>query len=288
MSTPLIGLIAHVGKSGAAPLVETLVTALTKKSIHFQIESETAKLIGLESTLTSHDLGASCDLLLVLGGDGTILRVLHNLKDQIKPIFGVNLGALGFLTCISASDCLKAVECISQQNYTLSQRTLLDVTVLREGEVVAQRRGLNDAVISRGELSRLIKLEARIDGALLTQYNADGLIISTPTGSTAYSLSAGGPILTPDSGVFVITPICPHVLTNRSVIVSDRSELEISPCEGQDKVYLTVDGQELVTIKPGDTIRIRKASQDLPLAMLPNVTFSEVLCQKLKWSGSAL
>ena len=166
----------------------------------------------MESSLTARDLGANCDLLLVLGGDGTILRVLHHLEDQIKPIFGVNLGALGFLTCISAVDCLKAVDCIAQQNFTLSYRTLLDVTVLRNGMVVAQRRGLNDAVISRGELSRLIKLHACVDGTLLTQYNADGLIISTPTGSTAYSLSAGGPILTPDSGVFVITPICPHVL----------------------------------------------------------------------------
>lgn len=288
MSTPLIGLIAHVGKTGAAPLVKTLVSALAQKSISLQIESETAKLIGVESSLTARDLGANCDLLLVLGGDGTILRVLHHLEDQIKPIFGVNLGALGFLTCISAVDCLKAVDCIAQQNITLSYRTLLDVTVLRNGLVVAQRRGLNDAVISRGELSRLIKLHARIDGTLLTQYNADGLIISTPTGSTAYSLAAGGPILTPDSGVFVITPICPHVLTNRSVILNDRSELEISPCEDQDKVYLTVDGQELVTIQPGDSIRIRKSPQTLPLAMLPDVTFSEVLCQKLKWSGSAV
>ncbi|MEI8340661.1 MAG: NAD(+)/NADH kinase, partial [Verrucomicrobiota bacterium] len=243
---------------------------------------------GLDSTRTTRDLGQSCDILLVLGGDGTILRVLHDLGDRIKPIFGINLGALGFLTCISSGHYLKAVECILEGSYTLSHRTLLDVTVLRDGKIMAQRRGLNDAVISRGELSRLIKLEARIDSAVLTEYNADGLIISTPTGSTAYSLSAGGPILTPDSGVFVITPICPHVLTNRSVIVNDRSEIEISPCPGQGEVFLTVDGQELVTIEPGDLIRIRKAEQNLPLAILPGITFSEILCQKLKWSGSAV
>ena len=264
------------------------MAALSKKSLSLQIESDTARLIGMETSFTPRDLGASCDLLLVLGGDGTILRVLHNLGDQIKPIFGINIGTLGFLTCISGADCLRAVDCIEQRNYTLSARTLLDVTVLRNGIAREQCRGLNDAVISRGELSRLIKLEARIDGTLLTQYNADGLIISTPTGSTAYSLSAGGPILTPDSGVFMITPICPHVLTNRSVILNDRSKLEISPCEGQSEVYLTVDGQELLIIEPGDTIQIRKASQALPLAMLPDVTFSEVLCQKLKWSGSAV
>jgi len=288
MPAKLIGLIAHTGKPGSASLVKTLADEFAKKSVSLEIETRTAGLIGLDSSRTTYDLGGSCDILLVMGGDGTILSVLHDLGERIKPILGLNLGSLGFLTCLSSVDYLKAVECIVEGSYTLSHRTLLDVTVLRAGKILAQRRGLNDAVISRGELSRLIKLQARIDGAVLTEYNADGLIISTPTGSTAYSLSAGGPILTPDSGVFVITPICPHVLTNRSVIVSDRSEIEISPCLGQGVVFLTVDGQELVTIEPGDTLRLRKSSQNLPLATLPGTAFSEVLCQKLKWSGSAV
>jgi len=288
MSEKMIGLIAHAGKPEAVSLAKTLVAEFARKSIPLEIEKNTAQLIGVSSERTTSDLGRTCDILLVLGGDGTILRVVHDLGERIKPVFGINLGALGFLTCISSVDYLKAVECILEGSYTLSRRTLLDVTILRNGNVVAQRRGLNDAVISRGKLSRLIKLQARIDGAVLTEYNADGLIISTPTGSTAYSLSAGGPILTPDSGVFVITPICPHVLTNRSVIVNDRSGIEISPRAAQGEVFLTVDGQELVAIEPGDVIRISKAEQDLPLAMLPATTFSEVLCQKLKWSGSAV
>ena len=288
MPQKIIGLVAHAGKRGAAALVKILADEFAKKSVTLEIETETAALAGMESARTTHDLGATCDILLVLGGDGTILRVVHDLGDRIKPIFGLNLGALGFLTCLSSVDYVKAVECILEGSYTLSRRTLLDVTVLRGNQILAQRRGLNDAVISRGELSRLIKLQARIDDAILTEYNADGLIISTPTGSTAYSLSAGGPILTPDSGVFVITPICPHVLTNRSVIVSDRAAIEISPCPGQDAVFLTVDGQELLAISPDETLRIRKSPQDLPLATLPGITFSEVLCQKLKWSGSAV
>ena len=123
---------------------------------------------------------------------------------------------------------------------------------------------------------------------MLTDYNADGLVIATPTGSTAYSLSAGGPILTPDCGVFVITPICPHVLTNRSVIVSDQSLISIQPCPGQTDLFLTVDGQDLLKMTTGDTIRIRKAAATLPLAMLPDMSFSEVLRQKLKWSGTAI
>jgi NAD+ kinase len=162
------------------------------------------------------------------------------------------------------------------------------VTVERDGKIIEERTGLNDAVISRGELSRLILLETFIDGATLAEYNADGLIVSTPTGSTAYSLSAGGPILTPDSGVFVITPICPHVLTNRSVIVSDRSQIDVRPRKWKTDIFLTVDGQETIRIQADDRILIRKAALDLPLAMLPELSFSEVLRQKLKWSGSAV
>jgi NAD+ kinase len=147
---------------------------------------------------------------------------------------------------------------------------------------------LNDAVISRGELSRLIRLDVHIDGAFLTEYNADGLIVATPTGSTAYSLSAGGPVLSPDSGVFVVTPICPHVLTLRSVMVSDHSLIEISHSQTTTDIFLTLDGQNSARIGPGDAIRIRKATQQLSLAMLPGMSFFEVLRQKLKWSGTAV
>ena len=288
MPGKIIGLVAHAGKPEAAALVKTLVAGFSGKPVTLEIEEATARLAGLESRRTMADLGALCDVIMVLGGDGTILRVVHDLGDRLKPVFGLNLGALGFLTCLNSRDYLKAVECVVEGSYTLSRRTLLDVTVLRAGKILAGRRGLNDAVISRGELSRLIKLHARIDGSPLTDYNADGLVISTPTGSTAYSLSAGGPILMPDSGVFVITPICPHVLANRSVIVSDRATIEINACHGQGNVFLTVDGQELLTIEPGDTIRIGKAPVELPLATLPGITFSEVLSRKLKWSGSAV
>jgi len=165
---------------------------------------------------------------------------------------------------------------------------LLSVEVRRDGEFEAPRTALNDAVISRGELSRLIRLDVHIDGAFLTEYNADGLIVASPTGSTAYSLSAGGPVLSPDSGVFVVTPICPHVLTLRSVMVSDHSLIEISHSHATTDIFLTLDGQNSVRIGPGDAIRIRKAAQQLSLAMLPGMSFFEVLRQKLKWSGTAV
>jgi NAD+ kinase len=284
----LIGLIAHVGKPNAAVLIEALQAKFRGTGVRVKLESKTARLVGAKSAETPRSLGRKCDLLVVLGGDGTLLQAVHDLGEDLKPIFGINLGSLGFLTCVGAADYAKAVESILAASYILSRRTLLAVDVERGGKSIAHRTGLNDAVISRGELSRLIRLDIRIDDATLAQYTADGMIVSTPTGSTAYSLSAGGPILTPDSGVFLITPICPHVLTNRSVIVSDRSRIDVRPCEGQAGVFLTVDGQELVRIRSGDTICIRKAEREVALAMLPEISFFEVLREKLKWSGSAV
>ena len=288
MPAKLIGLIAHSGKSGAKELVAGLSTAFQQRGVGVHLESKTAELVGIPSEENIQSLAEKCDLLVVLGGDGTILQVVHDFGEKVCPILGINLGSLGFLTSVSSLEADHAAEVIAKGNYILSQRTLLCVEVERNGVSICKRTGLNDAVISRGELSRLIKLQVSINGEALTQYNADGLIISTPTGSTAYSLSAGGPLLTPDSGVFLITPICPHVLTNRSMIVSDASAIEIAPAPGQQDVFLTVDGQVLDKIKSGDVIRISKAQRDLPLAMLPEMSFFEVLRQKLKWSGSAL
>jgi NAD+ kinase len=171
---------------------------------------------------------------------------------------------------------------------TFSNRALLEVVLRDSNEKHKPMIGLNDAVFSRGEISRLIRLRARVNGEALTEFNADGLIIATPTGSTAYSLSAGGPILEPESGVFVITPICPHVLTNRSIIVSDKSVIEVEASEPDYPVYLTVDGREPTRIAKDATVEIRKAKKTLQLAAMPDMSFFSVVRQKLKWSGSAI
>jgi len=288
MDVKRIGLVANTEKPDAHCLVSTLRKEFGRHPVHIDFEARTAATIGLKSDLTVHDLGAISDLLVVLGGDGTILEVLHALDGRIPPIFGINIGTLGFLTCAGAADYLECVETIVSGRYQLSERTLIDVEISRAGKVIFKRHGLNDAVISRGELSRLIRLDVTVDGALLTEYNADGLIVSTATGSTAYSLSAGGPVLSPDSGVFVITPICPHVLTNRSVIVPDHSRIDIAPSRRQETVFLTVDGRTAEPVEPDDSISITKASGRLPLAMPPGVSFFEVLREKLKWSGTAV
>ena len=287
-TTRHIGIIANNTKPGARELILSLMSEFARHPVRLHLDYRASELIGVESSLTEPELAEVCEMLLVLGGDGTILQVLHALGEQLRPIFGVNLGTLGFLTTIAATEHSRAVEAIVERSYTLSERTLLKVEIIRDNTVISTRVALNDAVVSRGELSRLIRLDVRIGGSAVSEYNADGLIVATPTGSTAYSLSAGGPILAPDSGVFVLNPICPHVLTNRAVIVNDNSPILISPSESRSSIFLTLDGQNAQHVLSGDVISITKAPQRLPLAMLPGMPFFEVLRQKLKWSGAAV
>jgi NAD+ kinase len=286
MSPKTVGLIAHTGKPGAAKLINAVADEFAKFSIATVIEKESALLAGRKGDRTIKQIAAESDLLVVLGGDGTILNVAGQLGEAIKPVFGINIGSLGFLTCVSSTAYVEAVETIAKGKINFSERTLLDVQIAVAGRQTDACIGLNDAVLSRGELSRLIRLRTRVNGEVLTEFNADGLIVATPTGSTAYSLSAGGPILAPESGVLVITPICPHVLTNRSIIVSDDALIEVEATEHDYPVFLTVDGREPMRVLEGATVSMRKAQKTLPLAVMPEVSFFSVVRQKLKWSGS--
>jgi NAD+ kinase len=281
-----IGLIAHTAKPGVAELTRALCGEFDRVKIPVLLEAKTAALAGMNSDCTVDELGRQADLLVVLGGDGTILRVVEQLSDAIKPIFGINVGSLGFLTCANSSTSSEAVECIAAGKMIFSDRTLLEVTVRIDGKDPVKMTGLNDVVLSRGEVSRLIRLKTRVNGEALTEFNADGLIVATPTGSTAYSLSAGGPILAPESGAFVITPICPHVLTNRSIIVGESATIEMEVSEREYPVFLTVDGREPLHIETGAVVEVKKSPRVLPLASLPGVSFFGVVRQKLKWSGS--
>jgi NAD+ kinase len=288
MPPKTIGLIAHTGKPGVGDLVNAIVQEFGRFSIKIEIEKETAAIAGKSSDCSIAQLGATADLLVVVGGDGTILHVVGQLGEVIKPIFGINVGSLGFLTCANSSAYREAVECIAKDRINFSQRTLLEARIKVAEKQTKKMTALNDAVLSRGELSRLVLLRTRVNGEALTEFNADGLIVATPTGSTAYSLSAGGPILDPESGVLVITPICPHVLTNRSIIVAETSIIDIEVSDPDYPVFLTLDGRQPIRVKRGSTINIRKAKKNLPLAALPDVSFFNVVRQKLKWSGSNL
>jgi NAD+ kinase len=286
MHPKTIGLIAHPGKPGVGDLVNSLAAEFARFSMSILLEKETAAVSGQRSEMTIAQLGGMADLLVVVGGDGTILNVTGQLGEASPPIFGINVGSLGFLTCASSPAFREAVECIAKGKMTFSNRALLEVILRDSTEKHKPMIALNDAVFSRGELSRLIRLRTRVNGEALTEFNADGLIIATPTGSTAYSLSAGGPILEPESGVFVITPICPHVLTNRSIIVSEKSVIEVEASEPDYPVYLTVDGREPLRIAKDATVQIRKAKKTMQLAAMPDMSFFSVVRQKLKWSGS--
>jgi NAD+ kinase len=286
MHPKTIGLIAHTGKPGVGELTKTLATQLEHAGLKVLLETDTAALAKMPDGGGIAELGREADLLVVLGGDGTILHLVGQLGENIKPVFGINVGALGFLTCANSSASAEAVECIAAGKMIFSERTLLEATAKTSEGKGLRMTGLNDVVFSRGDISRLVRLKASVNGDVLTEFNADGLIVATPTGSTAYSLSAGGPILAPESGAFVITPICPHVLTNRSIIVDEDAVIDVEVTEREYPVFLTVDGREPVRIDAGASVRIKKSARVLPLASLPGVSFFGVVRQKLKWSGS--
>lgn len=287
MSPKTIGLIAHTGKTGAADLVRAVIQEFSSQSVSVKVEADTARLAGEQSRFSVGDLARETELLVVLGGDGTILSVVGKLDHDIRPIFGINIGSLGFLTCVASTSYREAVASIISGKIEFSDRALLDVQLDPQGPETHQSlRCLNDAVFSRGEISRLIRLTVRVNGEALTEFNADGLILATPTGSTAYSLSAGGPILAPESGALVITPICPHTLSNRSIIIDDSAIVEVEATEREYPVFLTVDGRSPVHVEPGTVVTVRKATQTLPLAVMPGVSFFSVVRQKLRWRGS--
>ena len=286
MRTKTIGLIAHTEKTGVAKLARDVIGEFKERSLEVIVENDTAKIAKQKAGGSIVQIAQRSDLIVVLGGDGTILNVVAMAGKNLKPIFGINVGSLGFLTCVNSSAYREAVDAIVSGRISYSKRALLSVELRTNKRVLSTVHALNDAVVSRGDLSRLIRLNARVNGEVLTEFNADGLIIATPTGSTAYSLSAGGPILSPESGVFVITPICPHVLTNRSVIVSDSSVIEISPGSKEYPTFLSVDGRDPVRLPPKAEIAICRAKAMLQLGFLPDVSFFSVLRHKLKWTGS--
>lgn len=289
MAQKTIGAIAHTSKPGAPAVLSGLLQAFTKRGAQLLLDSESARLIGETGGRAPAELAARCDLLLILGGDGTLLRVVHELGSALPPLLGVNIGSLGFLTTASSLDLDRTAGRILAGDYTLSARTLLEAALWSDERETARFFALNDCVISRGVSPNLARAALWVDGLFLTEFNADGVIIATPTGSTAYSLSAGGPIVHPGAGVFVVTPICPHVLTNRSLILPDSGVLELRPSlpEG-GRVLLSADGREPVEMRGGDRLVISRAANVIRLASMAGVTFFDVLRDKLKWAGSSI
>jgi NAD+ kinase len=287
MSSLSLGIYAHWRKSGAEASLRALLHELSLHNVNALVEKQAAKLVG-QTGHSLEELYDRVDLFVALGGDGTLLRLVRDLRGKMKPVMGINFGSLGFLTCFGGPEYAVAAKALATGHYRVDERTLLEVSIERSGKTILSQIGLNDVVVTRGERSRLVRLDLFIDQTHLTQYNADGLIIATSTGSTAYSLSAGGPIVMPNSGVFVVTPICPHVLTNRSVIVSNKSTIRLLPSRGEQQLCVNIDGQESMQLQEGDIVAVRPANAKLPLLLPKDLTFADILGAKLRWSGSAI
>lgn len=229
------------------------------------------------------DIPKSVETVIVIGGDGTFLSVARSIENRPIPIIGINLGGLGFLTEVSAESCFVELEKILAGDFEIEERMRLRVSVLRNGKEIFSHRVLNDAVINKGALARIIDLAVSIDGHLLTHYRGDGLIISTPTGSTAYNISAGGPIVFPSVQAVIITPICPFTLTNRPIILPSHVTMHIQLAEDATDVTLTCDGQIGCLISVDDVLCITAAATPLRLIKAPDVDHFEILRTKLKW-----
>jgi NAD+ kinase len=222
-------------------------------------------------------------MIIVLGGDGTLLSVARLVRDYEIPILGVNLGGLGFLTEIPLEELYRVLERVVQGDFITDERVVLSAAVIRRGERMAEFTVLNDAVVNKGALARIIDLETTINGEYLTTFKSDGLIISTPTGSTAYNLSAGGPIVYPSLHCIIITPICPHTLTNRPIMIPDDVEIRATLKTKQQEVILTLDGQQGFTLEFEDVVEVRKAEGRILLIKSPYRHYFELLREKLRW-----
>jgi NAD+ kinase len=278
-----VGIISKPGVAAAAALVPKLIEWLTARGIKTQCDRETAGYAGSGEGLPREQVPEGAELVIVLGGDGTLLSAARSIGDRQVPLFPVNLGGLGFLTAITIDEVYPELERAFRGEHRIGKRKLLEAQLIRSERQVGHYEALNDVVITKSSIARMIDLDTHVDQMFVCRYKADGLIIATPTGSTAYSLSAGGPIIFPSVGAICLTPICPHMLTNRPVIVPDTSVIRITSETDDGMAFLTIDGQVGEPLKKGDQIVCRSSSYALMLVRPPRMMFFDVLRQKLKW-----
>jgi len=279
-----IGIFSRPRRADITDIVRPLLEWLSKRGIRGIYDTETAASLrdgtgGRPRELLAHE----SDLLLVLGGDGTLLAAAREAAPRGIPILPINLGSLGFLTSFTLGELYPALEETIAGHLTASERVMLTVSLIREGQVVESQLVLNEAVITKGALARMIEIELLIDEDFVCRYRADGLIVATPTGSTAYSLSAGGPIVHPEVESIILTPICPHTLSDRPLVVGDCCNVEMRLRGTAESVYLTLDGQKGVLMQSEDRVSIVRAKERLKLIQPHRKSYYEILRNKLKW-----
>lgn len=280
---PTIGVIVNTQKDKARELAGELLEYLDNKSIPYLIDSGSATVISETSrSVEMSELKDRVDFVILLGGDGTMLHTASHFCGTDIPLLGINVGSLGFMTVIEQDCFKKAVDELLAGDYEVENRMMLTAEVYRSGEQVYKSYGLNDIVISRGASFKLIGIELYINGKFISNYQGDGLLVATPTGSTAYSLSAGGPIVHPRLKVMLITPICPHNLFMRPMVIGDNDEVSVNLKIPGKKMHLSTDGRSILELQNGDQIKIRKSSQEVSLVRFPDRDFYRILREKMK------
>ena len=286
-----VGLIAKRGLGEASGVLAELAGWLEARLVQPVFESDTARLAGLPEgrpTATREDLPRECDLIVALGGDGTLIGVAGRIAQSGSdvPLLGVNFGSLGFLTEITLPELYDALEATLNGSATIEARAMLAARTFRDGAPFADHVVLNDIVITKGALSRIIEMSVVVGDAAVTRVRADGLIIASPTGSTAYNLAAGGPIVHPAVDAMLLTPIAPHTLTNRPVVIAGSSEVHVRPImDAHDEVFVTFDGQSGFPLRPSDLVSVRRATTPVRIVKSSSRTYFDVLREKLKWGG---
>ena len=275
--------MANIEKENIAGHVRSLKKWLEEQHVQVFLEMAISGKIDSTGGLSWNDLACKSELVVALGGDGTMLRAAHYLAGHRVPLLGINLGSFGYLTEVNLNEIHSTLELIISGNFVTEKRMMLDVSIKRGKTVTIAGSVLNDVVINRGDLSRMNELEMEVNGSYLTTYKGDGLIVSTPTGSTAYSLSAGGPIVFPGNDLIIVNPICPHTLTNRPIIFSENSSLRITLWSKDKGAMLTLDGQESYKIKSGDVVTVKKSKHSTMLVLSPYRSYGEILRSKLGW-----
>jgi NAD+ kinase len=286
-----VGILARPRLVQAGTLLRELVAWLAARGIQVMVEERTAGLMeaptGGFTVGEGREVAGRADVLVVLGGDGTLLASSRLLESSTVPIVGVNFGSLGFLTEITLPEVYPTLERVLAGEYDYEDRSMLRAVIRRAGQPDTVGDVLNDVVITKGVLSRIIELDVTVDGIFVSAFRADGLIVSSPTGSTAYNLAAGGPILHPSLPAVVLTPICPHMLTNRPVVIRDTGVVEIRLHSEDVEVHLTLDGQRGLPMTPADTVTVTRSPRSLRLVKAAGRDYYEVLRTKLKWGEAS-
>jgi NAD+ kinase len=278
-----VGIFSKPAVPAAAELVPKLIDWLEARGLGVRYDEETAAYVGRPDGLPRPDVPEGCDLVIVLGGDGTLLSAARAISGREIPLFPVNVGGLGFLTAITLDEVFPELERALRGEHRVGKRKMLEVELQRGGQTVAHYEALNDAVVTKASLARMIDVDAYVDHQFVCAYKVDGLIVATPTGSTAYSLSAGGPIIFPSVAAFCLTPICPHTVTNRPVIIPETSVIRVVSLAENGAAFLTIDGQVGEPLFKGDQIVCRTSAYAIHLIRPPRMLFFDVLRAKLKW-----